>query len=51
LEWWDEGVAKPVDIGYDCAVLAWKHQAQTIVFLRQELRLALRKFDSERSEK
>lgn len=21
--WWDDGIGKPVDIGYDCALMAW----------------------------
>ena len=25
-QWWDEGVGKPVSVGYDCAKAAWDAQ-------------------------
>lgn len=30
IEWWDAGIGKPVDIGYDCAGEAWPFQEKRL---------------------
>ena len=47
--WWDGGVAKPVDVGHDCAELAWKHQQTKIEELLAALELCLKNSEFRRA--